>query len=348
LWTTSGDGFFSDDSALITDYHPGTSDMANGGCILTLKVFSPCGEVSDQVEIALIKNNYLNGRVHADTELARGSSIQTFIDKNGLLSQVRSTFITDDGNFSNGNIANGDYYLYVIPDREIYPGFAPTYYFNKVHWEDAYSISVMESTYDLDVELLQLQGELPHGEAGISGRCMTSGSGQQCSNTIILLYDKTGTYLLGWTEVQADGTFHFEGLPFGDYMLAGEKAGYERFFSQLIALNQDHPNIDNVEVRIESLKISIRIPDDPAVETMPVVFPNPVRDKLYLCNLQQPSSLRWILATPDGKLLNVQQFEESQSLYSLDFSGFSDGVYFLSVFSAQTNEFVRSYKIIKY
>ena len=55
-WTTSGNGVFSDPTAIETEYTIGTEDVANGSVILTLKASPnyPCsGEVSDQMFVTV-------------------------------------------------------------------------------------------------------------------------------------------------------------------------------------------------------------------------------------------------------------------------------------------------------
>ncbi|MCK5838380.1 MAG: hypothetical protein KAG99_00970, partial [Bacteroidales bacterium] len=55
LWTSSGDGTFSDNTLLISIYTPGPNDIANGQVTLTIAAqgFEPCGEVSDEVQLMI-------------------------------------------------------------------------------------------------------------------------------------------------------------------------------------------------------------------------------------------------------------------------------------------------------
>ena len=60
IWTTSGDGTFTDNTSLFTDYIPGTNDLANGTVLITLTTDDPdgagsCVAASDDVVITIEK-----------------------------------------------------------------------------------------------------------------------------------------------------------------------------------------------------------------------------------------------------------------------------------------------------
>ena len=55
-WLTAGDGHFSDDTILSTEYYPGISDRSNGGVLLSLQAYpvAPCSDTAtDTVFIRL-------------------------------------------------------------------------------------------------------------------------------------------------------------------------------------------------------------------------------------------------------------------------------------------------------
>ncbi len=63
LWSTTGDGFFSDANALITNYFPGTNDLLNGQVRLLLSVYGEPPEfqyMTDTVNVGMVKAPFSN------------------------------------------------------------------------------------------------------------------------------------------------------------------------------------------------------------------------------------------------------------------------------------------------
>lgn len=337
LWMTEGDGNFVDPNELVTTYTPGTNEVEQGYASLILRARTACGDMYDTVRVSLQQGYSLNGRIHAGTALAQGSQVSVFLRlPNGVVKQPRTSYLSADGTFSINHILPGEYYLYALPSKAEYPDYAPTYYHNKLHWKDAYPLQVDADTYDLDIDLVKFAKVLPQGEGSISGICTATGPGQNCGNIAVLLYDRTATYLLGWAWVQNDGIFTFPGLPFGEYLLVGERAGYERFFSQVVSLSPEHPEVTNAELKIESFKISIIIPEDPGNNDKILAYPNPAGDELFLLNLPADAPLKIWLLSPDGKKVEILPTIVDSTLCSLDLSNYSSGIYFLILFSNET------------
>lgn len=75
LWTSSGDGTFSDPGTLITDYTPGPNDIDAGVVILTLTAngAGSCGNSSDDLTLTIMKEAIANAG--PDLEVCEGHSI---------------------------------------------------------------------------------------------------------------------------------------------------------------------------------------------------------------------------------------------------------------------------------
>lgn len=285
-WITLGDGFFDDPGLVQSSYTPGSLDISSGFVVLILQAISDCGVMNDTLYIGLQKSYTIHGRILAGDEAASNSLLQVMQKDDSGIKQMRSSTLSTDGYFTLKHIVEGTYYLYAVPDKNIFPGFAPSYYYNDLHWKQSHLLMVNENTFDVDIQLYPLDMVLPEGEGLISGNCINSGlPGQACGDITVLLFDSTGTYLLDWSWLNPDGYFSFEHLPFGSFLIVGEKAGFERIFSRVITLTPSEPVVDNAELIIEPFKISIYIPPDNSPLAEIQVFPNPASSMLYFENL---------------------------------------------------------------
>jgi hypothetical protein len=163
---------------------------------------------------------------------------------------------------------------------------------------------------------------------------------------VVLLYDKTAKYLLGWTAVADDGTFGFTGLPFGDYLLVGEKAGYDRFFSQLISLSPLHPDVTDAQLHIEQFKISFVIPSGSSGPAEKITaYPVPVKKQVYFNGLPAFGNYTILITGSDGKSNSSAIYYYPGEPCSLDMSPMPAGLYFLRIYSGDV--FLQSVKILK-
>ncbi|MDA3944045.1 MAG: PKD domain-containing protein [Bacteroidetes bacterium] len=106
LWSSSGDGVFSDNTILNPDYTPGTNDVLNGNAVLTLTASNTvCSDASDQLTLTIQGNPAVNAGTddvvceNGAYTLANATSLNTA----GLLWQG------GDGFFDNPNLLNATY-----------------------------------------------------------------------------------------------------------------------------------------------------------------------------------------------------------------------------------------------
>ena len=102
-------------------------------------------------------------------------------------------------------------------------------------------------------------------------------------NLTVLLLDGKETNVLGYATCAEDGTFIFPKLPYGDYYLRAEKAGYESENSALIKLTPSQPEITGVLISLLMQKrtLSIQLPEENGLTALKT-FPNPASDILHV------------------------------------------------------------------
>ena len=322
-WTTTGDGTFDSDILNNPTYTPGQADRAAGTVVLNLTAFSACGSASDQISLVINQAYSIEGRIHAGSDLASQSNLYLFQQYAGQVKPFRSGTISADGNFKINALFEGTYFLYAIPDKEFSPGFLPTYYFNDIHWENAHKLELNTNTYDVDIDLVQMPVQLPEGEGSILGICTSvAGSAESCGEVTVFLLDKQRKNILDWFIVRKGIDFRFKNLPFGEYVLAGEKAGAPFFYSQSINLTPASPVVENIELVCTPEGFRFTMPGNPglAAGTLgPTVFPNPFTDFLTFSGLTENGAY-------DVHIINSQGLVEK---YSIDVDDIQNNTLFL-------------------
>jgi len=334
-WATSGDGYFEDATQLHTHYVPGEADIAAGQVLLTLALSSKCNDLSATLTLTIVPAYNLSGRVHNENGSVAGVPVLAF---NSNIEASRAVSLTSSdisGAFYFSALPEGNYYIYAVPD----PAGAkvlPTYYADRIFWQDAYLTPCNADVYDIDIVLKPAPVNLPAGEASIGGTFVYERSpkasdtvynspwfanrtgdfsnialNNAAANHTVLLMNPALTHVLAWTLSAPDGSFAFMQLPFGNYRLLGEKAGHSRSISPLITLSPAHPNAEDISLSVQQKSIGISVPDPGKQVQEITVYPNPTRDFLWVTLPTNELSLQAHLSifSATGKLVQEQPLE---------------------------------------
>jgi len=257
---------------------------------------------------------------------------------------------TIDGNFELKALVAGNYYLYAIPDKSENPGYLPTYYYNDIHWENAYRFELNANTYDVDLELARCTFQLPEGAGSIHGEIVTSpGSTEKCGDVTVMLYDKQMKNIFDWALVSNGSDFNFINLPFGEYVLAGEKTGRQSFYSAVIVLSPLHPQPENIQLICTSAGDKFSIPGNDilteAIKNLRI-YPNPVADILYISGLEETGTYTFRLINSQGYVQKFYPQLDGIETNSLFLGSLAPGFYGIEVF--RDGACVLRQKLIKY
>jgi parallel beta-helix repeat protein len=340
LWLTSGDGHFNYENALHAIYSPGISDIAAGQVTLTLNAFSPCGLFTDDMTLNIIPSYSISGKVHAGNSMMNRGSLSLLRKSLNGFEPLRSGQIQSDGSFRLNTLTTDEYLLYVTPDPVDFPDYLPTYYVGKLSWKEAYLLPVNANTFDLDIYLAARQIGLPKGVGSISGIC-TTGKGSKAvlsedvQNLTIFLLDGQGKNILEFVASAADGTFRFPDLPYGEYILQAEKAGYESPGSSLLRITPESPDIPGVHISLTPQKNTISI-ELRAEEEISVIklFPDPVSDVLHVA--MPKGTIITSYAIIDAAAGHISSYSENSiknnsSILEIDVKKLSKGFYTLII-----------------
>lgn len=339
-WTSSGDGQFDYPSALHPNYTPGTADIALGMVSLYLKATSACGTITDTISLVVVKTFSISGKVHAGN-LLLGKGTLALLRNNGTSYEtIRSGQIITDGTFSIGSLKGSSYLIYAIPDQDEYPHYLPTYYAGELSWKDAYQLPLNANTFDVDVYLIPRSVLLPVGVGSISGLCSTGGDAvpnAEVQNLTILLMDGQGKNMLGYTRTNADGSFSFSNLPYGSYLLKGEKAGYEPAISSLINIAPGNANISGIQISLVPYKIMFAYTTQPGIMVTAInIYPNPASDFLHLTFPNKNNNSGFTLVDATGRLVPgfaIRWDAGSKSSFELNIKTLTSGYYNLIIYN---------------
>jgi parallel beta-helix repeat protein len=336
-WTTSGDGTFDADTLKKPVYTPGQQDKDSGEVTLFFTAYSACGQAIDQISLLIDPGYSIEGRIHAGTVMATNSTLSILQSKNGSIKPIRAGLVTSDGNFKIKSLFIGDYYLYAIPDKTVFPTYLPTYYFNDIKWGNAYKLKLNANTYDVDIDLAKLTVQLPEGGGSIFGYCTaTAGNNESCGDVTILLYDKLMKNVLDWVLVSNGSDFRFKNLPYGDYVLVGEKTGLPSFYSDVLVLTASQPKVENIELLCSSAGYKFYgsgNSDEPDGSANIALYPNPASDRFYIKGLVAGNSYDVRIFNSQGRVEKFFNQRELNENFPILLDELSSGLYFVEVWT---------------
>lgn len=364
-WTTSGDGIFEHADTLLTSYTPGFMDIESGWVKLTLTISSDCGSLSDDFILSIIPGYDISGTVTKELTPVGGAVILAYHTGEQGTRAITSTTSDTEGVFSIKGITEGDYYIYAVPDPAEIQSHVPTYYATRYYWEPAYLMTLNKDVYDVDIELRRLDLLLPVGQGSISGLFTYSGEPDMdfelynsqwfdhttgnpyipqvgddypAANHVILLMNSELTKITGWTLSNLDGTFSFNGLPYGAYRLWGEKAGYTNKLSPIIYITPESASIEGVELTVDMQQKMIEASIEELSIGDGIIYPNPAGNFFYInaFGFEEEMAVEIQIINEKGAVIMNSSIERSSgsSFGPVDIAGLTQGIYLCVIKSA--------------
>jgi len=355
-WVSLGDGVFDTISSVNPIYTPGINDNENAEVSLLMNAYSRCGVETDTVKIIIEPYYSMQGRLFDYMQQPYpGNVVAMRIESDQTARAYQMQSVSTDGNFEFAKLRGGKYYLYAVPDTNNYENAVPTYYPNKLKWNNAHSINLYLNTYDLDVIVQSFDFELPIGEASISGHVnstieknynpeiycepwfgdnMQTFCSEGSSNITVFLYNSDRSKLLDYTLSDWQGNFYFNELPYGNYVLTAEKAAYNCFPSEVINLNPENKIKDDLLLEFSNQNITFKSVNETEFGDDLIIYPNPVVDKINIISNEE--IIQIILFDRNGKII-LKNVPQNQSMAVIDSQSYDSGVYFLNVKTLSSN-----------
>ena len=307
LWESSGDGVFTHGDSLFTAYQPGDNDIASGSVMLTLTASSDfCGSATASMNVLIKKAFGVSGRLHAGSLMpANHPVIATRLNDPPAYPKRTLTFTDEHGAFRFDNLFEGGYVFYAASDTLHQQFHVSAYHPSYTYWQDAFVHKLNSDVFGLDVRMEPLKHLLPVGEGSISGQFAAGAISifdaaaycvpwfresepgdceQGLSNVSIFLMGESQQVIYRHTLTDFFGHFSFRELPFGNYVLKAEMAGYTAQASSIIELSPENPSVHNIDVHFTGgHNISFSVPEQGTVAGADMhIYPNPVKNRLFV------------------------------------------------------------------
>ncbi|MFA5781556.1 MAG: PKD domain-containing protein [Bacteroidales bacterium] len=329
LWDF-GDGTTS---TLQNPYHLFPDSGIYNVCLTILNNFCS-GTICHTITVIPLNKYNIGGQVFAGSYPIDNGTAYLYSVFNNQITLTDSMSFSIDGYFYFYHAPEGNYIVKVESDinSAVYDQYAPTYFGNALKWNNASIISLNDSIYNADVNMLNVTSS--SGPCSISGSLIFYGSAVPYSEILLLNLNGNPVY---YTYTDTYGTFGFSNIAYGTYILYAEEAG-KYTIPDTITLNANNPVITNVELSLFDTNPSgIIINDNLTPTTIGNIYPNPVlKDLNFEINLASSADLTVRIFNTIGRQIkeNKITLTNGKHLIRLPANDLPGGIYLLNISSA--------------
>ena len=262
---------------------------------ITLKVMALVNNVvkssviSKQLYISEIEYFHLGGHVFSEYfPIDVGYAYLYMIDANERYIAIDTMKFDTLGYYYFYQIPKNNYIVKVEPcvESQYYGSLLPTYYGNKIFWEEADTICLQNTSWEYDIKL-DVGNNIFGGDGQISGNVKYNGdirSFDELSNKGINMYLlDNNNQLLTYSYSNDFGDFNFDFVALNTYWLCPEVTGIHTDKIK-IELSNEVPVIDGIEITILANGISYVVPnpDNGNGDIVGTPYPNPTMGDLNI------------------------------------------------------------------
>ena len=273
----------------------------------------------------------------------------------------------DEFNVSNGSYAldslpyRDNYWLKIIPDKELYPNYIPSYHTKELRWDTGDKGPRPLSDFCNDEVIYNIfprkLKEILVGDYNISGNIsetvsqtgvLTKVEGTDPIPGLDVILDKLPPSVdntVAITQTDDDGNYSFLNLPEGDYQISIDYEGLPADTLYQVALNENNDSIINLDYCVDTTSqiegCSNQSLGNKNIEFSNLkVFPNPMGEILKISGVEGSFNVRVV----DTRGRNILQVLNQNKNTLISTTNFESGVYFVSI-KTQNGEYV--YKVLK-
>lgn len=294
----------------------------------------------------------LNGRlmVAANDPATTGTVTLLKVVEGSAFEKTKEVEVNNDGTYEFEKVVLNKYQIVGFADTLEYEGALPTYYNNKLYWEEADTLEVEGDVSGLDIVSYFEPEEEPVGNGLIDGYVVeddeeggrsqapkrVKGAGASVRRVATTGRGKEEVLtLISYVFTNDEGEFEFPNLPEGQYRLNIQYPGYpmdpNSFITITIGANLEGQK--RVEASVEEGKIVVRelvvtgIEGDEAYQIS--AFPNPASSLITLAFANEEPSRSIELLDVSGRILYQDKATATEK--QLNVSNLNFGVYFIKV-----------------
>jgi PKD repeat protein len=217
-----------------------------------------------------------------------------------------------------------------------------TYFGNDIIWTKAAPISIdNDNLYENEIHLVPVQ-DLTYGNGRIQGYVNFEqgdfSSMPPVSKTSVILSDINRNPIT-FTTPNAEGYFEFTGIPVNSYSLTADATGKPATVS-VVTLTEDMPEVEGINLTVFGSSTSYVPEEEIEQEMFARIYPNPVKDNLYL-HLNSLTSSPCIISIKDltGRQYHTttRYLETGKNQLTIPVASLGSGFYLLEIQSGNTD-----------
>ena len=258
----------------------------------------------------------------------------------------------------------GYYYFYQVPEAdylvkaqptvesEYYGTMLPTYYGNRLFWEDAQSIHLSSTGWEYDIHLQQGEG-LDSGNGFVNGNISffnhaKSGGEIPAEGITVYLMNNEHIYL-GYRYSDSLGYFIFSQIAYGEYILVPEITGVH-CDEVSIEVNAIQPEVDSITIVIIDGEASLSIPEQKKYYQTGIenLWPVPASETLHVSiNSIVSGNMLWQVTGTGGAVLlqGTTYIKEGSNCLNIDTGNLNPGFYVLQLTTEKGMKYQRKFVV---
>jgi PKD repeat protein len=245
----------------------------------------------------------------------------------------------------------GYYYFYQVPAAEYlvkaqptknsssYGKMLPTYYGDKISWENASIIHLTETGWEYDIHLKSVEGSLQSGNGFIHGNISFFNGlkeGGELPVEGVTVYLLNGNFVsLIYHYSDGNGDFNFSNIAFGDYSLKPEITGVH-CDEVSIEVSGTQPVVDSIKILIQDGEASLSVPEQKhfSQDFFNSIYPSPALSQIKLA-IQSSSGndMEWKIFDMSGRFIKngFYSLQPGNNIININIPDLDSGLYLMEI-----------------
>jgi len=236
-------------------------------------------------------------------------------------------------------VPNGEFYIYAIPFN--WNGYLPTYYGDVINWDEATPIVLGEPENPYDIHLVAAEFAATPGNGSITGTIYNGGVRASYIDKIQMLLYNDNYEILGFTDVNEEGSFDLSNLANGTYYIYPELSGVSSEFTQVQITDEQQDVVVNMTMEGSTILGEKELFTNTEASN---IFPNPAGDKarIELNNLKETKvNVQVMDITGRTQIVNEYKLSAGRTVIDISMEHLETGIYFVRISNTEGNTITR-------